>query len=280
MMCRVLNISRSSYYRWKNNPVSKRECRKNILHKEIRSLYFEFHGRYGSPRLSKELEHRGVKLSRLTVGRYMRQMGLRSKFSRKYKVTTDSDHKEPVAENLLNREFYSYNPGEKCVSDITYISTKEGFLYLTTIIDLFDRKVIGWHISGSLRAKDTVIAALNKAVNNRYLKNDMIFHSDRGIQYACKRTVNYLKSYKFKQSMSRKGNCWDNAVAESFFKSLKAELIYGQKLSGRDEMKLKIFEYIEIYYNKNRRHSYLGNQTIDEFWRNYKTENHFINNVA
>lgn len=160
----------------------------------------------------------------------MKEMGLRSNVWRKHKVTTDSSHKKPVAENILNRDFVSLSPATKCVSDITYLKTKEGFLYLTVVIDLFDRDVIGWNISDGMSAQQTVLPAIKKADANRNFAKGMIFHSDRGVQYACKATVNTLKSYRIIRSMSRKGNCWDNAVAESFFKSLKTELIYGNKL--------------------------------------------------
>lgn len=276
MMCRVLEVSRSSYYHWRKNPIGKRADYRIKTERLIQQAYTASKGRNGSPRIAKDLESQGVKISRKTVAKYMRRIGLRSKLARKYKPTTDSSHREPVAENLLNRDFISLSPATKCVSDITYIQTKEGFLYLTVIIDLFDRDVIGWTLSDGMTARETVIAALEKAAKNRCFQQNMMFHSDRGVQYACKATVNTLKSYSITQSMSRKGNCWDNAVAESFFKSLKTELIYGQKLMPKEQIRLEIFEYIEIWYRKKRRHSYLDYNTITEFNQNYQT----INNDA
>jgi transposase InsO family protein len=280
MMCRVLGVSRSSYYRWIKNPINKREQKQMELSCEIKEAYFDAKGRNGSPRLAKDLQASGVNVSRTTVARYMREMGLRSKLSKKFKVTTDASHNYNVAPNLLNREFNQEEPMKACVSDITYISCKDGFLYLTCVIDLFDRKLIGWSISDNLTASGTVIPAIRMANRNRPFKERMIFHSDRGIQYACKQTVNLLQYYKVEQSMSGKGNCWDNAVAESFFKSFKTELIYGSKLKAREQMRLDVFEYIEFWYNHKRRFSALGNLTIDEFWKLYNIKKQLIKNVA
>ncbi len=210
------------------------------LGQEIKDAYFDAKGRNGSPRLAKDLQASGVAVSRTTVACHMRKMGLRGKLSKKFRVTTDTSHDYNVAPNLLNREFNQEEPAKACVSDITYVSCKDGFLYLTCVIDLFDRKLIGWSISDNLTASGTVIPAIRMANRNRSFKKGMIFHSDRGIQYACKQTVNLLEYYKVEQSMSGKGNCWDNAVAESFFKSFKTELIYGIKLKTREQMRLNI----------------------------------------
>ena len=165
-------------------------------------------------------------------------------------------------------------------SDLTYIPCKDGFLYLTCVLDLFDRKLIGWSISDHMNASHTVVPAIRMANRNRPFGEGMIFHSDRGIQYACKQTVNLLKSLKLEQSMSGKGNCWDNAVAESFFKTFKSELVYGTKLKTREQMRLYVFEYIESWYNHKRRFSALGNLTIDEFWNQYNIKKESIKNVA
>ena len=206
----------------------------------------------------------------------MRELGLRSKLSKKFKVTTDSKHNYLVVENVLNRNFMVTNPSRVWVSDITYIQTKEGFLYLTTIIDLYDRKMIGWSLSNGMNTEETTLAAWKMAIRNRNVQKGLIFHSDRGIQYANHKFANTLEFYKITRSMSRTGNCWDNAVAESFFKSLKTELIYGNKLITKEQMKLQIFEYIEIWYNQKRRHSTLNYMTINEF--NNKSNNYI--NVA
>jgi Transposase and inactivated derivatives len=210
----------------------------------------------------------------------MKKMGLKCKLRGKYKVTTDSSHKEPVAENILNREFKQTEPSKAWVSDITYIQVQEGFIYLTTLIDLFDRKVIGWSISEGMRAEETIIPALNMALRNRNPKKGTILHSDRGVQYASFKTRNLLAFHHMQQSMSRKGNCWDNAVAESFFKTLKAEMIYGNKLLSKEKMKMDVFEFIEIWYNRKRRHSALNHLTIEEFWSKHNQMNKNNSTVA
>ncbi len=264
-MCKVLEINSSSYYKWKSRPVSSRMLRKNELKEQITSVYFTSKQRYGSPRITFELNALGYQISRVTVAKYMRELGIRSKLSKKFKVTTDSKHNYLVVENVLDRNFIVANPSRVWVSDITYIQTKEGFLYLTTIIDLYDRKMIGWSLSNGMNTEETTLAAWKMAVRNRSVQKGLIFHSDRGVQYASKKFANTIESYGVIRSMSRKGNCWDNAVAESFFKSLKTELIYGNKLITKEQMELEIFEYIEIWYNKKRRHGALNYKTIEEF---------------
>lgn len=275
-MCKVLQVGSSGYYKWKNKPVSKRTLRKNEIKQQITTIYFASKQRYGSPRVTTELNALGYKISRITVAKYMKELGLRSKLSKKFKVTTDSKHNYLVVENILNRNFMVAHPSKVWVSDITYIQTKEGFLYLTTIIDLYDRKMIGWSLSNGMNTEETTLAAWKMAVRNRNFQKGLIFHSDRGVQYANKKFANTIESYKVIRSMSRKGNCWDNAVAESFFKSLKTELIYGNKLISKQQMELEIFEYIEIWYNKKRRHSALNYKTIEEF----NNQNDICKNVA
>jgi transposase InsO family protein len=206
----------------------------------------------------------------------MKELGLRSKLSKKFKVTTDSKHNYLVVDNVLDRGFTVAHPSRVWVSDMTYIQTKEGFLYLTTIIDLYDRKMIGWSLSNGMSTDETTLAAWKMAIRNRSVQKGLIFHSDRGIQYANKKFANTIESYGIIRSMSRKGNCWDNAVAESFFKSLKTELIYSNKLITKKQMELEIFEYIEIWYNKKRRHGALNYKTIEEF----NNQNNIYKNVA
>lgn len=264
-MCKVLEISSSSYFKWKSKPVSNIMGRKNEIKQQITSIYFASKQRYGSPRITVELHSLCYKISRITVAKYMKELGLRSKLSKKFKVTTNSKHNYLVVENVLDRKFMVASPSKVWVSDITYIQTKEGFLYLTTIIDLYDRKIIGWSLSNGMSTEETSLAAWKMALKNRIFQKGLIFHSDRGVQYASKKFVNTIESYGVRRSMSRKGNCWDNAVAESFFKSLKTELIYGNKLIPKEQMELEIFEYIEIWYNKKRRHSTLNYKTIEEF---------------
>lgn len=264
-MCKVLEVGSSGYFKWKNKPVSNRALMKNEITQKITSIYFASKQRYGSPRITTELNALGYKISRITVAKHMRELGLRSKLSKKFKVTTDSKHNYLVVENVLDRGFTVADPSRVWVSDITYIQTKEGFLYLTTIIDLYDRKIIGWSLSNGMNTEETTLEAWKMAIKNRSVQKGLVFHSDRGVQYANKKIANTIESYSVIRSASRKGNCWDNAVAESFFKSLKTELIYGNKLIKKQQMKLEIFEYIEIWYNKNRRHGALNFKTIEEF---------------
>ena len=274
-MCKVLEVSRSSYYAWKRSPDNKRKQTKEQLKQIIKEVYLECKQRYGSPRLTIELKARGYKVSEPTVANYMKELGIRSKLAKKFKITTDSKHSYLAAENILDRNFKQTEPGKAWVSDITYIQVQGGFIYLTTVMDLYDRKIIGWALSTDMSTQDTTLAAFKMAKNNRPFSPGLIFHSDQGIQYANYKFVNYLESFKVVRSMSRKGNCWDNSVAESFFKSLKTELIYGYILTNTAKMKTKVFEYIESWYNKKRRHSYLNYLTIEEF--NQKTQ---INKAA
>ena len=249
-MCNVLQLSSSGYYKWKNRPRNKRLLLKEKIKEQITSIYFSARQRYGSPRITFELNSLGYRISRITVAKYMNELGLRSKLSKKFKVTTNSKHNYLTVENVLDRNFLVTEPSKVWVSDITYIQTKEGFLYLTTVIDLYDRKIIGWSLSNGMSTEETSLAAWKMAVRNRKIADGLIFHSDRGVQYASKKFANTIESYGVTRSMCRKGNCWDNAVAESFFKSLKTELIYGNKLTTKEKMKLEIFEYIEVWYNK------------------------------
>jgi transposase InsO family protein len=242
---------------------------------EIRRIHEESRASYGSPRITDELKKRGFDVSRPRVARLMKQSGIHAVHKKKFVVTTDSKHKYPVVENKLNRDFSAEQAGKKWVSDITYIRTATGWLYLTVILDLFDRKVIGWSQSTDMTVENTIMAAWKMAVGNRAPSKHLLFHSDRGIQYACGDFVKLLESYPcVERSMSRKGNCWDNAVAESFFKTLKVELIYRNKYKSKEDAALSVFEWIETWYNRNRRHSALGNLTINEF------ENRQFRNVA
>ncbi|WP_245181120.1 IS3 family transposase [Flavobacterium sp. XN-5] len=225
-------------------------------------IYFAAKQRYGSPRITLELQYLGYKVSRpesfartgeaITVTKYMKELGLRSKLSKKFKVTTNANHNYLVVQNVLNRAFIVKMPSKVWVSDITYIQTKEGFVYLTTIMDLYDRKIIGWSLNNGMSTEETTLGAWKMAVKNRNIDEGLIFHSDRGVQYASKKFVNVLDSdKKITRSMSRRGNCWDNAVAESFFKPLKTELIYGNKLISKEQMKQEIFDPSEANRRSN-----------------------------
>lgn len=267
-MCRVMKVSVSGYYKWKHRVPTAREEYNKFLVNEIKKVHGTSKRRYGSPRITKELKMQGIKASQPLVAKLMKKEKIRSIIKRKFKVTTDSSHKYPVVENKLMQEFTVKEMNNTWVSDLTYVPTAQGWVYLTTVIDLFDRKVIGWSLSSTMKTKETTVPAFRMAKLNRPLKAEqkLIFHSDRGIQYACDEFVTELENFPaIERSMSRKGNCWDNAVAESFFKSLKVELIYQNKYQTRHEAALSIFEYIEGWYNQNRRHKQLNNLTIPEF---------------
>lgn len=268
-MCQVFKISSKSYYSWFNRKPSKRKERLLMLEKEITKVYWQYKCRYGSPRICKELNMLGIKVSERLVAQIMRKLCLKSIARKKFKTTTDSNHSYSVSENKLNRMFKVDSKNKVWVSDITYIPTQEGWLYLTTVIDLFNRKVIGWALSSGMKADETIIPAFNMAIKHSSIStmNQLLFHSDRGVQYACNQFKSYLKKTRLKieTSMSRKGNCWDNAVAESFFKTLKTELIYRSSYQIKKEAELDIFEYIETFYNTKRRHKHLNNLTILEF---------------
>jgi putative transposase len=266
MMCRVFKISKSSYYHWLKSGPSKRWLENEELLVRIKSIFDYSSKTYGSPRIKEELQAQGFHVSRPRVARIMKAAGIRARIPRRFVVTTDSRHNYPVAPNILNREFATSRPGQVWVSDITYIKTNKGWLYLTVIIDLFDRKVVGWSMSKGMTAEETIIAAWRMAVNNRQINQELIFHSDRGIQYACTKFTNILNANELVQrSMSRKGNCWDNAVAESFFKTIKVEVVYNEIYQNHDHAKLSLFKWIETWYNRRRRHSALGYKTIEEF---------------
>jgi putative transposase len=266
-MCQVLGVCRSSYYEWLTRKPSKRALENGVLRQTIQEIAEQAKWRLGSPKLALELKDRGIIVSRPRVARLMKSMGIRSVISKKFKVcTTESNHAFTPSMNLLNRDFTATQPGQKWVSDITYVRTQQGWLYLTVIMDLFDRKIIGWSMSKTLEAYPTVIAALRMAVGIRPLNpNELIFHSDRGVQYACEEFRRLLRKNQIIQSMSRKGNCWDNAVAESFFKIMKSELIYQLPIQNIGQAQVEIFEFIEIWYNKKRKHSYLNYLTPEQF---------------
>lgn len=265
-ICDVLGVSRTTYYTKKKQELSDTESRISLLKEEITSIYFEFKKTYGCIKITKELQRRKFKIQSSQVTVYMRMLGLRRKPKRKFKATTDSIHNHYVSPNVLNREFIVSEPSKAWVSDITYIQTMRGFLYLTIVMDLFDRKIIGWSLSNTMSTKETTLSAWEMAVKNRKITKDLIFHSDRGVQYASKIFTNALDSHNcVRRSMSRRQNHNDNAVSESFFNSFKAELIHGNKLLSSKQMKMEVYQYIEIWYNKQRRHSFLGNKTIEEF---------------
>jgi putative transposase len=266
-MCKVLSVSKSVYYKWIHRKPSQRAIRNALLLNDIRRIYTASKRRYGSPRITKEIQAEGTKSSKPLIAKLMRKENIQSIIRKKYRVTTNSNHKYPVVANKLMQNFTVDNKNEVWVSDITYVATKEGWLYLTAAIDLYDRKVIGWALSSTIQTTKTSIAAFKMTVINRPIDQNkaLIFHSDRGVQYACHEFAHELKKQKcIIRSMSRKGNCWDNAVAESFFKTLKVELVYHNTYQTRKHAVLSIFEYIETWYNQKRRHKHLNNLTILE----------------
>ncbi len=256
-MCRVLKVSRSGYYSWRGRGKSVRQLKNKRLLGEITESYERNRKVYGSPRITEDLLANGIECSENRVARLMRINGIAVEPKRKFKVSTDSRHSLPVAENLLKQDFTADAPDRVWVSDITYIWTTHGWLYLAVILDLFSRKVVGWSMS-ELLTQEIVTDALIQAIWRRKPKAGLIFHSDRGSQYASKAFRDLLGEYSFLQSMSGKGNCYDNAVAESFFHTLKTEEVYLGKYDTRSEARQSVFDYIEMFYNRTRRHSTLG----------------------
>ena len=255
-MAYVLNVSRSCYYAWLNAEPSQHKIRDLVLLFKIKQIYFKYRRTYGSPRIFKELKKAEFICSEKRIARIMQENSLVAIQKRKFRLTTDSNHDYPISPNLLNREFAVEKADTCWVSDITYIWTDEGWLYLAIILDLFSRMAVGWAMESHMRS-ELVINALDMAVTHRSPEDDLMFHSDRGVQYASKDFRKKLKSNNMIQSMSRKGNCWDNACAESFFSTLKMEEVFHKKYKTRAEARKSIFEYIAVFYNRERSHSTL-----------------------
>ena len=258
-MCQVLKVSQSGYYRWRTNPLSVRKVRNERLRRRIRELYAEHNGMAGSPMITADLrtESEFSKVSKNRVARHMQEMELKCRATRKFFVTTDSRHNEPIAPNILDRQFSPESPNTAWVSDITYVKVGSNWSYLTVFIDLYSRLVVGWDLSESLE-RHSVMHAFQKALWRRRPSSGLLVHSDRGVQYASADFRNLLKKNQFVQSMSRKGNCWDNAVAESFFHTLKTQLVYHNRFLNKADTEQALFNYIEVYYNRRRRHSTNG----------------------
>jgi len=263
-MCLVLGVRRSGYYAWRSRVPGNRSSEDERLLVRIRESYKKSRRSYGSPRVTKDLRALGLHCGKNRVARLMREHGIAARTKKKFKATTNSRHALPVAPNLLNREFNVARPDEAWVGDITYVWTREGWLYLAVVLDLFSRKVVGWGMGERLTA-EIALSALKMAIGNRMPSAGLIYHSDRGVQYACEAFRKLLELHGFIQSMSRKGDCWDNAVAESFFHSLKTEHVYFEDYKTRAEATGKIFEYIEVFYNRTRRHSTLDYCSPAEF---------------
>lgn len=264
-MCRVLSVSRSGFYAWRGRPQSGRARRRETLLTKIKAIHAERKKNvYGSPRVHKELAARDVSCCRNTVARVMREAGIQAKTVKKFRHTTDSNHRHPVAENVVNREFQPSRKNETWTADITYIWTDEGWLYLAAVEDLYSRKIVGWSLSERIDSR-LVAAALEMAVQRELPGEGLVAHSDRGVQYASEHYQRLLRKHGVTCSMSRKGNCWDNAPMESFFATLKKELIHQERYATRAEARRSVFEYIEVFYNRERRHSALGYVSPAEF---------------
>ncbi len=253
-MCKFMKVSRSGYYEWLTNPGCNRDKEDYELTCSIKVIFQEGRGNYGARSIKKALSRQGIIISRKRISRLMNEAGLICKTKRKFKATTDSNHNKQVAPNLLNRKFKVAAANCYWVGDITYVPTEEGWLYLATVIDLFSRRVVGWSMNSNMKA-DLVNNALLMAIWQRKPPKGLIWHTDRGSQYCSESHSKLTKQHGIIQSMSRKGNCWDNAVAESFFHTIKAELVYQSKFKTREEAKHAIFEYIEVFYNRIRMHS-------------------------
>jgi len=263
-MAKVLDVSTSGYYAWLKRPESCRKREDRKLTVQIRAIHQASKQTYGSPRIQAELNANGISCSRGRVARLMREQGIRAKSKRKFRVTTDSNHSLPVAPNRLDRRFVADRPNQVWLSDITYIPTREGWLYLAAVLDIHSRKIVGWAMSNRLK-RQLVINALLMAIWQRKPARSLLHHSDRGSQYCSKEFQNLLKRHGMLCSMSRRGDCWDNAPMESFFHTLKTELTHHRNYMTRQEAISDIFNYIEMFYNSKRHHSALGYHSPAEY---------------
>ena len=262
----ALSVSRSSYYAWEKRPESNREKSNKILLKEIQDIHEKSNKVYGSTKIMKKLNTKSNQsINHKRVERLMSENGIKSKVARKFKATTYSGHKLPVAENILNRDFIADKPNEKMVSDITYLWTDEGWLYIAGILDLCGQKIVGLSMSERM-TKDLVISALDSAYLRAGKPTNVILHSDRGSQYCSNDYQNLIKKYGFTCSMSRKGNCWDNAPMESFWGKLKCEWLYGTHFKTREDARAAVFEYVEVFYNRQRIHASNGYVTPEDYY--------------
>jgi transposase InsO family protein len=267
-MCRLLGVTRQGYYAYASRPPSGRVLADAELCAAIREIFDETGETYGSPRVLRELRRRAIGASKRRVERAMRGMGLTPPTPRRHCTTTQRDPTHPVAPNELNRDFSATRPNERWVTDITYVWTDEGWAYLAVIVDLFSRAVVGWALDATL-ATSLPVAALESALKRRRPSGALMHHSDRGCQYTSMRYRERLEAHGITVSMSRKGNCWDNAVAESFFATLKNELVHRRRWETRHQLRAAVFEYIDVFYNRRRLHSSLDYKTPAEVEQEY-----------
>jgi putative transposase len=266
LMCRLLDVAASGYYAWRRRPEPQRVQRNRELLEKIRSIHAASKGVYGSPRVHAELLAKGVKVGRHKVAQVMRSARLKGCPKRRYRTTTQRDPGHQIAQNLLRQNFAADGPDQCWASDITYIATRQGWLYLAVTMDLFSRRIVGWSMDRWM-SRHLVVDALRMAINARQPTGTLIHHSDRGGQYSSDDFRNELKKYGIKPSMSSTGNCYDNAVVESFFGALKRERVNRVRYRTREQARADLFEYIEVFYNRKRRHSYIGNISPDNFER-------------
>jgi putative transposase len=272
VLCRVLGVSRSGYYAWATRPPSEAATRRETRVAHLRGVHAEMKGRYGSPRLTAELNERGVPVCVRTVAKVMRAPGLRAKGARRRVRTTDSSHRLPVAGNVLDRDVSPATPNAAWGADITHIPALEGWRFLAVVVDLFSRRIVGWAMAATMTSR-LVVDALDMAVRQRVLSAGLVAHSDRGGRYASAHYQDELLRHGMVGSMSGVGQCRDNAVVESTFGSLKRELVHDESYATRDEARASVFEYIEVFYNRIRRHSTLGYVSPVEFERRHN-QNH------
>ena len=274
MLCTALQVSDSGFTSWQRSDGPKKWWSDGALLKRIREIHEETKAAYGSPRIYQELKACGIPVSKGRVERLMREHGLRGRHKRRFKATTDSKHTLPVAPNRLEQNFVTERPDQAWTADITYIATAEGWLYLAIVLDLYTRQVVGWAMRERM-TKDLVIDALRMAWFRRRPAPGLIHHSDRGSQYCSHEFQKQLAAYGMLASMSRKGNCWDNATSESFFNSLKNERVHGSRYETRDEARADLFDYVEVFYNRRRRHSALGGESpaaVYDAWLKIQSE--------
>ena len=269
-MCEMLEIPRSSYYRWHKRPASGKKQRRALVGLAVESTYREFKQRYGAPRVTEELNAQGIQCSVNHVAELLRERGLRARNGKGFKYWPSVESKTNVGDNKLDRHFVAEKPNQKWVSDITYIKAGRKWMYLAAVMDLFSRKIVGWSLDTHMR-EDLIIDAFEMAAANRDIKEETLIHSDRGVQYRGNRYQELLQIYNVHCSMSRKGNCWDNAVMESFFSRLKVELIYAENYKAPAEARAGIFEYIELFYNRVRRHSSINYLSPNEYEQQFNT---------
>jgi len=273
VMCRVLDVGASGFYDWRDRSPSARTQRHQQIAQAAARSYFESHRIYGYRKVHQDLQADGVPCGEDTVRQVLRENGLYSRIRRKFVRTTDSNHSAPIADNILNRDFSAERPNEKWVADITYIATAEGWLYLAAVMDLFSRRIVGWSMSEFIDAA-LATSALKMAVEQRGPDAGLLHHSDRGVQYASGDYQDILKEGQIVGSMSRKGNCWDNAVMENFFGSLKNEWVRDQVFATRQAAKESLFNYIEVFYNRQRRHAALGYLSPAAYEEQYERARH------